>query len=190
MKRTIADTTTVATLVQHVSWRPVVTIAAAAILAVSGVTPAQAADDPTGLALARDFASRAIEMASNPAEAPSATTVPQGPADGSDNDDEDNSGGSKDKDNGKGNPPGNSGKDDGSEKLTGRDRAADAIAKALDRGNGDGNGFGRGNATTVIGMLLEGESPSTLAADENHGEKVSAMVRAFNALQAKVDEGR
>ncbi|MDH3426062.1 MAG: hypothetical protein OEM22_05245 [Acidimicrobiia bacterium] len=71
-------------------------------------------------------------------------------------------------------------KADQADKLTGRDRALASILKGLEKGNGNGNAFGRGHSADVLGALLAGDSPSELA---SHGEKVSAMVKAFNALK-------
>ncbi len=67
------------------------------------------------------------------------------------------------------------------DKVTGRERAAQAIAKGLDRGNGNGNAFGRGHSAAVLQELLDGGSPSELAGE--HGAAVSKMVKAFNALR-------
>lgn len=77
-------------------------------------------------------------------------------------------------------PPGLAKKDE-TEKLTGRARAAAAVEAAMERGNGNGNAFGRGRAYDVLNLLIAGESPVSL--DETHGEKVSAMVHAYNELK-------
>ena len=80
-------------------------------------------------------------------------------------------------------PPGLA-KKDGETKLTGRDRAAAAIAEGLARENGNGNANGNGSGrAAVLQKLLDGESPANLAHDENHGAEVSAMVRAHNELR-------
>lgn len=64
--------------------------------------------------------------------------------------------------------------------ATGLARAQEAIAAAAARGNGNGHGFGRGHAAEVHAQLLAGGSPSALP---SHGEKVRALVAAFNSLK-------
>ena len=66
------------------------------------------------------------------------------------------------------------------DKLTGRERALASINQGLARGNGNGNAFGRGHSAEVLQALIDGRSPSELA---DHGARVSAMVKAFNALK-------
>ncbi len=61
--------------------------------------------------------------------------------------------------------------------ATGRQRAAEAIAAALGRGNA----YGRGHGAAVHAILAEGDSPAEIAGD--HGEAVSGMASAFNALR-------
>ena len=67
------------------------------------------------------------------------------------------------------------------EKLTGRERAAQAIAAALDQGNGNGNAFGRGHAL-YIHQIFIGAIPEVLD-QANHGQQVREMVHAFNELR-------
>lgn len=71
--------------------------------------------------------------------------------------------------------------------LTGRERAVQAITKAMERGNGNGKAYGRGNALYVHSILAEGGIPGQMD-DENHGQAVSEMVHAYNALR-KASEG-
>jgi len=66
------------------------------------------------------------------------------------------------------------------EKATGLERAAEAIAAARDRGNGNGHAWGRGNAQAVHDIKANGGSPSDRP---NHGQAVSEMVQAYNALR-------
>jgi hypothetical protein len=67
-------------------------------------------------------------------------------------------------------------------KVTGRERALQAILKGLAKGNGNGNGNGRGHSAEVLQILIDGGStPAELAGE--HGEAVSKMVKAFNALR-------
>jgi hypothetical protein len=67
-------------------------------------------------------------------------------------------------------------------KLTGRDRAAAAIAAATERGNGNGHAFGRGNAAYVHEILANGGIPGQMKTT-NHGETVKDLVHAFNELR-------
>ena len=64
--------------------------------------------------------------------------------------------------------------------ATGLERAAQAIAAALARGNGNGHAWGRGHAEAVHEIKANGGSPSDLA---SHGEAVRGMVRAYNELR-------
>ncbi len=57
------------------------------------------------------------------------------------------------------------------DKVTGRQRALQAIAQ----------GLARGNSATVLQMVIDGPSPSAIAGD--HGAAVRKMVEAFNALK-------
>jgi len=66
------------------------------------------------------------------------------------------------------------------DKATGLERAGQAIAAALERGNGQGHAWGRGNSAAVQAMKANDGSPSELA---GHGQAVSEMVRAYNALR-------
>ena len=68
------------------------------------------------------------------------------------------------------------------DKLTGRERAAEAIAAAMARGNGNGNAYGRGNSAWVHEMLAAGEIPGQIK-EQNHGHAVRDMVHAFNELR-------
>ncbi len=68
------------------------------------------------------------------------------------------------------------------EKLTGRERAAQAIAVALGRANGNGNAFGRGHAFDIHQILVEGAIPEELI-QANHGQQVRDMVHTFNELR-------
>ena len=70
---------------------------------------------------------------------------------------------------------------DNAGKARGLERAAEAIAAGLERGNGNGNAFGRGHAADVLAALLAGESPSELGG--KHGKAVSEMVRTYNELK-------
>jgi len=188
-----ADGLKVDSLVRCVPRRRAFTLVLAVVLAMGGASPATAADELSGLQLARDFASRAVDLASNPAEIPDKTvTVPtQPPGDG-----EKGKGGDKGKGGGndmgkggdKGKSKGDSGNGNKPEKLTSRDRAAEAIDRALDRGNG--NGFGRGHAADVIETIQAGGSPATLDPNENHGAQVSAMVAAYNQLKSQLGGDR
>jgi hypothetical protein len=67
------------------------------------------------------------------------------------------------------------------DRVTGRARAAQAIAAAMERGNG--NGYGRERSQQVLALLLSGKTPSVLEADSTHGSSVSAMVGAYNQLR-------
>lgn len=98
-------------------------------------------------------------------------------------DDCDDDGSSGNANNGKSNRP------DQAESLKGRERAAQAIAAAMERGNGNGNGFGRGHSAEVIEKLLNGESPATIEGEDNHGALVSAMVKAYNELRRQGTDG-
>lgn len=195
MKGSFADNTSMAALKTYFSLRRMATIAGAAVLAAASVTPALAADQPTGLELAREVASHAVELASNSEDVDVAVTAPPGTTDDGVDPGSQGKGRGQGKGQGK-NPadPGKSseapGKSGDSEKLTGRDRAAVAIAEALERNADNGNGFGRGHAAVVIEMLLIGESPASLVADENHGAKVSAMVATYNELKSQQAESR
>ncbi len=79
------------------------------------------------------------------------------------------------------------GLDEQKDKVTGRERAAAAIAAALARGNGAGNAFGRGHAADVLGILL-GELPGELN-EANHGQAVREMVHAYNAIRKATTGG-
>lgn len=68
------------------------------------------------------------------------------------------------------------------ENLTGRERAAQVIAAALERENGNGNAFGRGHALYVHQILAEGDIPGELN-EANHGQQVREMVHTFNELR-------
>ena len=68
------------------------------------------------------------------------------------------------------------------DKLTGRERAAAAIAAAMERGNGQGNAYGRGNAAYVHEILASGEIPGQIER-LNHGQQVKEMVHAYNELR-------
>jgi hypothetical protein len=65
--------------------------------------------------------------------------------------------------------------------ATGLARAREAIGLAAGQSNGNGHAFGRGHAAEVHAQLLAGGSPSDLP---SHGEKVRALVAAFNSLKA------
>lgn len=71
---------------------------------------------------------------------------------------------------------------DKGDKLTGRDRAAAAIAAAIERGNGNGNAYGRGNATYVQEILAAGGIPGQLK-EANHGQQVKELVHGYNELR-------
>ena len=77
--------------------------------------------------------------------------------------------------------------DDVPEKVTGRERAAQAIAAALERrgdegeDGGNGHGWGRGHSAAVHEILAAGGSPSEIAGE--HGQAVREMVHAYNALK-------
>lgn len=58
-------------------------------------------------------------------------------------------------------------------KTTGRARAAQAIEAAIARGNGNGHAWGRGHALDVLADMNV----------ENHGQRVRAMVHAYNTLR-------
>lgn len=151
--------------------RRMITLASAAVLVGSFAVPAfaQTEDKPTGLDLARQVTLQALELAAADGDEASPAVPPGQARDKSD----------------KGKPDkGNAGKGD-DDRVTGRDRAAQAVASALERGNGDGNGFGRGHLAEVLQKLLDGDSPATLEAETNHGSEVSAMVRAFNELKKR-----
>ena len=169
--------------------RRMITLALAAVLVGASAVPAfaQTEDKPTGLDRARQVTLQALELAAEDVdEAPPA--VPPGQAK-----DKSDRGKSDEGNAGKGNAAeGNAGKGSAGEgnagkgnadRVTGRERAAEAIASALERGNGDGNGFGRGHSAEVLEKLLDGESPATLEADANHGSELSAMVKAYNELK-------
>ena len=64
-------------------------------------------------------------------------------------------------------------------KVTGRQRALQAMADRLDEGKG--NAFGRGHGAAILEALLDGGSPPSLA--NEHGAAVAKMVKAFNALR-------
>ncbi len=68
------------------------------------------------------------------------------------------------------------------DKLTGRERAREVIAAAMDRGNGNGNAFGRGHALDVHSILAAGEIPGQMN-EANHGQAVREMVHSFNELR-------
>ncbi len=72
------------------------------------------------------------------------------------------------------------------EKLTGRERAvqaiAEALAEALGRENGNGNAFGRGHALYVHQILAGDGIPEELN-EANHGQQVREMVHTFNELR-------
>ena len=152
--------------------RRTITLTLAALLAVASAVPAfaQSEDKLTGLDRARQATSQALELAADDGdETPPAT--PPGQARGKSD---------------IGRPGmGNSARGN-SDRVTGRDRAAQAIAAALKPGNGNGNGFGHGHSAEVIErLLLDGEAPATLEAEENHGAEVTAMVKAYNELKAQ-----
>lgn len=65
------------------------------------------------------------------------------------------------------------GHDKQGDKPTGRARAAQAIEAAIARGNGNGHAWGRGHALDVLADVNI----------ENHGQKVRAMVHAYNKLR-------
>jgi hypothetical protein len=195
MSGVFADIEEVAALTRQVPLRRVFPLALAALLAAALASPAQAEESAEGIDLARQFAARAIEMASGALDTDVTVTAPPGPSNDVSERGRGNPGAPKGPDNGKakgrdkGNPdPGNGrvtpGKSDDSDRLKGRERATIAIAEALERGNGAGNAFGRGHAAEVIEKLRVGESPATLAQDESHGAKVSAMVTAYNELKS------
>jgi hypothetical protein len=71
---------------------------------------------------------------------------------------------------------------DKGEKLTGHDRAAAAIAGAIERGNGQGNAHGRGNAAYVHEILAAGGIPGQMK-EANHGHSVRDLVHAYNELR-------
>lgn len=173
--------------------RRIITLILAGALAGASAVPAlaQSEDKPTGLELARRAAAQAVELAADGADAALpvvSPTVPpgqdkdkpgRGPADNGNANKGNVDKGDADKGNAdKGNPH-----DEDVEKVTGRARAAAAIATALAKGNG--NGFGRSHAREVIELLLDDKTPAALETDENHGAKVSAMVKAFNELKAQ-----
>ena len=149
--------------------RRIIILTLAAILAGASAVPAfaQSEEKLTGLDRARQATMRALELAAadDVTEAPPA--VPPGQA-------------NKDKAD-KGKPD-----KDKTNRATGRKRAEQAIASALNRDNGNGNGFGRGHAAEVIANLISsGEAPAMLEADDNHGAEVSAMVKTYNELKAR-----
>jgi hypothetical protein len=95
--------------------------------------------------------------------------------------------------------------DDAPEKVTGRERAARAIAAALERGeegedakkpkkdkesedNGNGHGWGRGHSAAVHEILAAGGSPSEIAGE--HGKAVREMVHAYNALKKQAKDAK
>ncbi len=148
--------------------RRIIILTLAATLAGASAVPAfaQGEEKLTGLDRARQATMRALELAAGDEVTEAPPAVPPGQAE-------------KDKTD-KGKP--DKGKSD---RATGRKRAEEAIATALDRDKGNGNGFGRGQAAEVIANLIEGEAPAVLAADENHGAEVSAMVETYNELKAR-----
>ncbi len=141
--------------------RRLLTIAIVTVLSVATAAPVMAQEEKaTGLERAREASMKALDHANARAIEARGGKLPPGLA-------------KADKAN-KGNK---------ADKLTGRERAAASIAAALERGNGNGNGFGRGHSAEVLGLLLAGESPAALESGENHGARVSAMVKAYNELK-------
>ena len=76
MKGTFADNTTMAALITHFSLRRIVTLTIATVLAAASATPALAADELSGLELAREVASQAVALASHPGDVDVAVTAP------------------------------------------------------------------------------------------------------------------
>ena len=73
---------------------------------------------------------------------------------------------------------GNKQNDKHGDKVTGRDRARQAIETAMARGNGKGHAWGRGHALDVLSDLNV----------DNHGQKVRDLVHAYNALRKAQQE--
>lgn len=160
----------------------ILTVTAALVATMAAPAFAQAADDLTGLDLARRATMQALDLAEDFDDA--------APVEGPTDDGDKSNNGQSDKaktDNG------NKGKSDAvkpdkADKVTGRDQAAAAIADAIERGNGNGNAFGQGRSAEVIEKLLNDESPAVLEADDSHGAKVSAMVETYNELRKRDNE--
>ena len=137
------------------TWRRIAVLAMAAAITAATAVPAMAQSEAklTGLDRARQATLQAVERANSRAVEARGET-----------------------------PPGLA-KKSGEDKLTGRDRAAAAIAAGLARGNGNGNANGRGHSAAVLYQLLNGESPSELVDEGTHGAEVSSMVKAHNELR-------